>query len=264
MERQADQALARSHSVGTVARLAGVTIRTLHHYGEIGLLTPSGRTSAGYRQYSDADLDRLSRILFYRELGFSLDDIATMLDDPAIDRSEHLRRQHRLLNERLARLQAMVTAVEREMHAMKSGINLTSEEKLEIFGASYNPEWEDESEARWGGTEAWDQSRPRTASYRKDDWKRFRAEGDEMHRHLTAGYQSALAPDSEEAMDLAEAHRQWVSQSWDCTPAMHRNLVDMYIADERFMKTYEEMATGLTHWLRDAVHANADRIDNGE
>lgn len=261
MKRQVRTGLVKSYSVGKVARLAGVTIRTLHHYGEIGLLTPSDRTSAGYRQYSDADLDRLSRILFYRELGFSLDDIATMLDDPSVDRTEHLCRQHRLLNERLARLQAMVAAVEKEMEATMSSINLTPAEKLEIFGQSYNPEWETEAEEHWGGTEAWEQSQARAASFSKDDWKRFKTEGAELNRRLVAGYQSALAPESEEAMHLAEAHRQWVSQSWDCTPEMHRNLVDMYLADEGFMKTYEDMATGLTHWLRDAAYANAERAE---
>ena len=72
-------------NVGEVAALAGVTVRTLHHYDRIGLLSPSGRTSAGYRQYAPADLDRLHRVLLYRELGFSLEEVATLLDDPSAD-----------------------------------------------------------------------------------------------------------------------------------------------------------------------------------
>ncbi|HEV7930920.1 MAG TPA: MerR family transcriptional regulator, partial [Actinomadura sp.] len=68
-----------SHSVGRVAGYAGITVRTLHHYDEIGLLSPSARSHAGHRRYDDADLDRLQQILFYRELGFPLDEVAALL-----------------------------------------------------------------------------------------------------------------------------------------------------------------------------------------
>lgn len=113
-----------SYSVGQVAALAGVTVRTLHHYDEIGLL-PSGRSHAGHREYEDADLDRLQQILFYRELGFPLEEVAALLDDPDADPAEHLRRQHELLTGRIDRLQRMAAAVEHAMEARKMGIKLT-------------------------------------------------------------------------------------------------------------------------------------------
>ncbi len=247
------------YSVGKVAQLAGVTIRTLHHYGEIGLLVPSERSSAGYRLYSDGDLDRLSRILYYRELGFALDAIATLLDDASVDPVVHLRRQHELLAQRLGRVQAMVVAIEKELEAAMSGINLTSEEKLAIFGESYNEEWETEAKERWGDTEAWRQSQERTSRFTRDDWARYRADTDALHSRLAGGFQAGYAPESPEAMDLAEEHRQWVSRMWDCTPEMHRGLADMYLADPRFTKTYEDLAPGLAQWLHDAIYANAER-----
>src|SRR5262245_44379930 len=101
-----------SYPVGKVAELAGVTVRTLHHYDEIGLLSPGDRSPAGYRQYREADLERLQQVLYYRELGFSLEEIAAILDDPDAGPATHLRRQHRLLTERIDRLKAMVAAVE--------------------------------------------------------------------------------------------------------------------------------------------------------
>jgi DNA-binding transcriptional MerR regulator len=101
------------YSVGQVASLTGVTVRTLHHYDDIGLLSPRGRTRAGYRLYDGADVDRLMRVMAYRELGLSLDDIAAVLDDPGRDRRTVLREQHALLVRRLARLQRMVEAVGR-------------------------------------------------------------------------------------------------------------------------------------------------------
>ncbi len=250
------------YSVGAVARLAGVTIRTLHHYGEIGLLAPSARSPAGYRLYSDADLDRLGRILYYRELGFPLDAIATLLDDASIDPVAHLRRQHELLRQRLERVQAMVAAVEKELEASMTGITLTSEEKLAIFGENYDEGWESEADERWCGTDAWEQSRARTASFTKEDWIRYRAETDALHSRLAGGFGAGYAPDSPEAMALAEEHRRWVGLMWDCSPEMHRGLAEMYLADERFTKTYEDLAPGLTQWLHDAIFANAARHES--
>src|SRR5688572_7769781 len=100
------------YTVGRVAEFAGVTVRTLHHYDEIGLLSPSDRSRTGYRRYDDLDLQRLQQIMYYRELGFSLEEIATILDDPHADARAHLRRQHELLSERITKLQKMVYAIE--------------------------------------------------------------------------------------------------------------------------------------------------------
>src|SRR5436305_14174612 len=108
---------AMRYMVGEIARYAGVTVRTLHHYEAIGLLTPSGRTDSGYRVYDDVDVDRLQQILFYRALGFALDDIAAILDDPAADPVEHLHRQRLLLVGRVERLESLVAAIDRTMEA---------------------------------------------------------------------------------------------------------------------------------------------------
>ena len=165
-----------SYSVGQVAGLAGVTIRTLHHYDKIGLLSPSGRSAAGYRIYEEADLERLQQILFYRELEFALEEIATIVDDQHTDAVGHLRRQRGLLTERIERLRAMVAAIDHEMEAKTMGIQLTPEERLEVFGG-FNPEdYAEEAEQRWGGTEAYRQSQRRVATYTKEDWMRIKAE----------------------------------------------------------------------------------------
>ncbi|MCJ1678206.1 MerR family transcriptional regulator [Streptomyces sp. APSN-46.1] len=249
-----------SYSVGQVARFAGVTVRTLHHYDEIGLLSPSGRSHAGHRRYDDADLDRLQRILFYRELGFPLDEVAVLLNDPDADPKEHLRRQHALLSDRIARLQQMAKAVEHAMEAKRMGINLTPEEKFEVFG-DFDPEqYADEAEARWGDTDAYKESARRAASYGKDDWQRIQAEADDIHGRLTALMDSGAAPDSAPAMDLAEEHRGWMSRNhYECGYEMHTCLGEMYVADERFTAFYDAVRPGLAVFLRDAILANAAR-----
>lgn len=252
------------YTVGEVAHLAGVTVRTLHHYGEIGLLTPGERTGAGYRLYTDADLERLTRILYYRDLGFALDTIAGLLDaahDPEQDPQQHLRRQHTLLTERLVRVQAMVTAIEKELEAAMSGTELTAEEKLEIFGETYDPAYEAEAQQRWGDTDMWRQSQQRTRAFDKNDWQQVKADTDALNARLVAVFRSGAAPGSPAADAVVEEHRAAVNVFYDCDHTMQRHLADMYVADERFTTTYEDLSPGLTQWLHDAIHANADRVE---
>jgi len=143
------------YTVGRVADLSGVTIRTLHHYDEIGLLSPGGRSAAGYRIYEDSDIERLQRILFYRELGFALEEIATIVDDPRTGALGHLRCQRGMLARRIERLSAMVDAIDYEMEARTMDIRLTPEERLEVFGEFKPEDYAEEAEQRWGETEAY-------------------------------------------------------------------------------------------------------------
>jgi DNA-binding transcriptional MerR regulator len=247
-------------NVGEVAALAGVTVRTLHYYDRIGLLSPSGRTSSGYRQYGPADLDRLHQVLLYRELGFPLEEVAVLLDDPAADPAEHLRRQHRLLRDQLERTQAMVAAVEKEMEARAMGISLTPEERFEVFGEHDPAQYEAEVEERWGDTDAYAESKRKTAAYSKDDWVRIKADMEEIGNRWVAVMRSGAAPDSAEAMDVAEDNRQHISRNfYECSPEMHAGLGRMYVEDERFTATYEAMAPGLAQYVSTAVQANAAR-----
>jgi MerR family transcriptional regulator, thiopeptide resistance regulator len=249
-----------SYSVGQVADLAGVTIRTLHHYDEIGLISPSGRSAAGYRIYEEPDLERLQQILFYRELGFALEEIAAIVDDPHTDAVDHLRRQRGLLTEKIERLQKMVAAIDHEMEARDMGIKLTLEERMKVFG-DFNPEdHAEEAERRWGGTDAYRQSQRRVSSYTKEDWLKIKAEHDEVAASLVALFESGAAPDSEEAMAAAEAHRRHISRwYYDCSHEIHRGLGEMYVSDERFRANYDLLAPGLSEFMRDATRANAER-----
>ncbi|MFB7448229.1 MerR family DNA-binding transcriptional regulator [Streptomyces sp. NPDC056194] len=121
-------------TVGRVAELAGVSVRTLHHYDEIGLVQPSARTSAGYRAYAAGDVERLREVLAYRRLGFGLREIADLVDDPTTDAVAHLHRLRGLLLDQRDRAAAMVTAIDRELEARAMGIRTTPEEQLKLFG----------------------------------------------------------------------------------------------------------------------------------
>ena len=217
------------YTVGEVARLAHVSVRTLHHYDGIGLLTPSTRSAGGYRLYSESDLHRLRQVLFYRELEFGLEEIAEILADASAGTDDHLRRQHRLLRERRTRDQALLAAIEKEMEARKMGISLTPEEQFEIFGTDKLEEHTEEARQRWGDTDAWQQSQRRTAAYTKDDWIAIKAESDASIDGFASALRAGEPATGTVAMDLAEAHRQHISRwFYDCDYEMHRGLADIY------------------------------------
>ncbi len=121
--------------MGRVAELAGVSVRTLHHYDDIGLVRPSARTGAGYRAYSTDDVERLREVLAYRRLGFGLREIAELVGDPTADAVAHLRRLRGLLLERRDRVDAMVAAIDKELAARGKGLRVTPEQQLGMLGA---------------------------------------------------------------------------------------------------------------------------------
>ena len=248
-------------TVGELSRLSGVSVRTLHHYDEIGLVSPVTRSGGGYRLYDAEALARLRQVLFYRELGFALDDIASMLADPSLTTEAHLRKQHHLLRDQIARKHELLGALEKEMGARNMGIALTPEEQFEVFGTDkVGGEWAAEAEERWGDTDAYRESRGRTAAYTKQDWVELKAEADAGLREFAEAMASGVPADSEAAMAMAEAHRAYLTRwFYDCSVEMHRGLAKMYIADPRFTETFDVVAPGLAQYVHDAIVANADR-----
>jgi DNA-binding transcriptional MerR regulator len=248
--------------VGEVSRLTGVTVRTLHHYDQVGLLVPAGRSASGYRLYGKADLEKLRRILGYRELGFGLDEIAALLAEET-DLPAQLRRQRQLVEERIARLRRIAAALDRELEAHRMGISLTPEEQFEVFGTDYS-EHVAEAEQRWGNTEAFHESQRRTARYGKQDWLRIKAEQDEIEQAFARAMADGVPTGSGRAAELAERHRQHLS-TWfhDVPPEMHRGLAELYLADPRFAEHYDRIAAGLAAYLSAVIIANAERQGTG-
>ena len=246
-------------TVGQVADEFGVTVRTLHHYDEVGLVRPH-RTASGYRLYTEDDLERLRHVVVYRRLGFPLEEIGPLLDDPHTDVEAHLRRQRAAVVSRLDEMRDLVAALDRALEARMNGRALTPEEQRELFGDGFSEEYAREAEERWGDTDAWRQSRERTTRYSKDDWRRIAAEGEEVTARFAELKRAGAPADAVAAMDAAEAHRAHIDRwFYDLGHPMHRGLADMYVADPRFTKTYDDREPGLAQYVRDAIHANADR-----
>ncbi|OBF95899.1 transcriptional regulator [Mycobacterium sp. 852002-51152_SCH6134967] len=243
-------------TVGAVATLTGVSVRTLHHYDHIGLVVPSVRTEAGYRGYTDADIERLHVVLVYRSVDMPLEEIRALLDGDG-DVLDRLERQHRLLLDRADRLQHTIKAVEELMSSHRSGIQLTADEQVEIFGSAVFDEYAAESEERWGRTDAWKQSQQRTARMTKQDWIAFKADNDALLTSLAEAHRDDVVPGTERANELAAWHRENIERFYDCDHDMHVRLAEMYLADERFTRYYDDVEPGLAQFVYDIIVASS-------
>lgn len=249
---------ATTWTVGQVAQRFGVTVRTLRHYDEIGLLVPTHRTPAGYRCYTDDDLTRLQQIVVYRRLELPLEQIAEVLagGDSAV---EHLRRQRAAVMFRLDTLRDLVAAIDRALEKEMSNQQMSTDDLRNLFGDVFDDSYAEEARQRWGDSEVWAQSQQRTARFTRADWTDVKAESDAVNAAFASLSDAGVPPTAEAAMDAAEAHRASIERFYDCSYPMHRGLGDMYLADPRFTAMYEAVRPGLARYVRDAIHANADR-----
>lgn len=247
-------------TVSQVAGIAGVSVRALHHYDEIGLLRPSGRSSAGYRLYSDADLARLQQVLCFRALELPLEEIARIMTDPDYDVGAALRVQRQMLGEKAVRLQALVDAVDAAIARLESEEPMQESEMKKMFDGFDPAQYEAEAEQRWGDTDAYKESKRRAARYTKADWQEIKREGEAIFAALAAVMAAGKPPDDPEATAAAEAHRQHIERwFYPCPPAMHRGLGRLYVDDPRFTANIDRAAPGLAEFAAAAFAANAAR-----
>jgi MerR family transcriptional regulator, thiopeptide resistance regulator len=253
----------KSLSVSQLAKLSKVSVRTLHHYEEIGLFPAGGRTASGYRRYGQEDLERLQQILFFRELGFPLEEIRRIVTDPEFDVAAALVLQRQLLMEKITHLHQVVGAVDRALSTKRGDVMshpATPEEMFEVFGKDPVEREAEVAEVkeRWGPTEAYQESARRTAKYSKAQWQTIKEEADQINADLAAALGRGVPATAPEATAIAERHRQHTERwFYPCTPAMHGVVAQMYVEDPRFQATYEAIRPGLAAYARDAWQANA-------
>lgn len=250
-------------TVGEVAELTRVSIRTLHHYDDLGLLKPSERSEANYRLYTAGDLARLYRILTWRELGFPLGEIGRLLEADPAEEKRALELQAALLGEQLRQTERKLRAVTSLLQPTRLGEgawNVTKKELTEIFDGFDHSEYEAEVQERWGDTEAYRQSQARTGRYTKADWEQLKAETDALNARYLALMDAGVPADSPQAAEVAEAHRahfhKWF---YDCSPEMLRGVSNLWVQDPRFTKNIDKVRSGLAAYQHAAVQAWAGK-----
>jgi DNA-binding transcriptional MerR regulator len=241
--------------VKEVADLTGISVRTLHHYDEIGLLVPDQTTEAGYRVYSEDNLELLQQILFFRELGFPLKRIKEIITDPSFNRLEALELHRKLLLEKRSRLDTMLTTLDKTIQHSRGEIHMTNKEKFEGFDFSNNP-YEQEARERWGD-EAVDQSKGKLGGMSKQDQKAIGSAMGEIYQRLAALRHGT--PESDEAQAAIKEWYVFLNKIGTYSLEAFRGLGQMYVDDVRFTKNIDKFGEGLAVFMRDCMAVYADR-----
>lgn len=242
--------------VKEVAELTGVSVRTLHHYDEIGLLKPEEVTESGYRIYSAANLETLQQILFFRELGFSLGKIKEIITDPDYDRNEALALQRRMLVDRRGQLDRMIEVIDQTIRHYKGEIHMSDKEKFAGFDFTKGNPYEKEARQRWGD-EAVNRSNAQLGAMSKEEQEKLGQEMNAIYFKLADLRQ--LPPESEEAQAAIKLWWEYLNRMGSYSPEAFKNLGQMYVDDERFTKNIDKFGEGLALFMRDAMAVFADR-----
>ncbi|MGN1333753.1 MAG: MerR family transcriptional regulator [Anaerovoracaceae bacterium] len=239
--------------INEAAELAGVTVRTLHHYDKIGLLSPAKSEGNGYRDYGEEELLRLQQILFLKEMDFPLEEIKEMLDAPGLDRSRMMEAQHDLLLKKKQRLEKIIALLEAEMRG-GSKMSFKEFDMKEI--EECRKKYADEVHEKWGGTEAYKESEERTKNYDEGKWQKVSVEQSEIFAEFATLAAEEVKPDSSEAMALAAKWQKYISDNfYKCTDEILAGLAEMYIADERFKVNLDKAGDGTAEFMSESLEA---------
>lgn len=251
------------YTVSEVARLSGVSVRALHHYDEIGLLKPGHVGENGYRYYGQGELLRLQQILFHRELGFRLEAIGKILDDPGFDHAGALRTHRKVLLDQAQRYRQLVRTLDQTLAALEG--KTTMNDKATFRG--FSPEKQAQHEAwltdRFGdGVKAQiEGSKTRMHALSQDQFDELLAEMEVFEAEMVKAMGSGLPADSAAVAALTARHHAWIGRSWNRVPTAeaYRNLALIYQDNPDFRARYEGRAEGFTAYLVEAMRAYAER-----
>lgn len=251
------------YSVSEVARLSGVTVRTLHHYDDVALLKPACVGANGYRYYGQDELLRLQQILFYRELDFPLETIRQVLDARGFDRAAALRSHRERLRAETRRYRRLIATIDATLAALEGATQMDNKDLYRGFA----PEKQAEREAwlvdRYGGdmAERIEASKARMKTWSKADFEALKADGAAIEAAFAKALQDGLPAHSAAVGGLARRWAEWIGRAWGRPPEREAfiGLGRLYQEHPEFRARYEGMAPGLTDYLAEAMRAYAER-----
>lgn len=249
-----------SYSVQALATIAGTSVRTLHYYDEIGLLTPSRTLLNGYRHYEEPELLKLQQILFFRELDFSLADIKRILNSPHFDLSAALADHRKLIELKKKRLNGLLHTIDETIKKLKSENTMPDEELYDSFKDEEMKEYAAEARQKWGNTDAYKQSQAKISKMTKAQMQQLKDDGKKHMQNLAKVMD--LPIESPEVQALIKKSHDNTNFFYDCSYKMFRNLGQMYVNDPRFTTTYEKFRPGLAVFVRDAIVYYCDQHEN--
>jgi DNA-binding transcriptional MerR regulator len=254
------EASVREYTVGQLANVAGVSVRTLHYYDEIGLLHPSSRSDVGYRLYVFEDLLRLQQILIYRELELPLEDIGAILDDPGFDPVCALASHRSDIERRIKRLHCLLETIDKTVKNLEEKtMPLTDEELYEGLSKETADRYQKEARQRYDPALVAESER-RVRKMSKAQWQALKAEGETVTRAL------ADVMDDDPTGDVVQAliarHFKMIEQFYPVSPDVYRGLGQLYVENDEFRTYYERHRLGLAGFMRAAMTHYADQMEN--
>ena len=237
-----------TYSISQLAALAGVSVRTLHHYDAIGLLQPAGRSSGGYRLYNEQQVLQLQQILMFRELEYPLAQIQQIMQTPDYDLTHCLRQQQQLLAGRIAHLQRLQSMLDFTIQQQESSSMTTSSQLFNQFSQATLRE---EAVQRWGESEI-RHSEQQLAQLSAQQQQQLAQEGEQIARGLAQCLH--LPADAAEVQLWAVRQHQWLQNYGPCPLQRLVMLGDLYVSDARFQAYYDRFGAGTAVLLRDALH----------
>ncbi|WP_245602266.1 MerR family transcriptional regulator [Peribacillus kribbensis] len=248
-----------AYKVKEVSEMTGISVRTLHHYDEIGLLKPQWVNSAGHRTYSDENLTRLQQILFLKELEFPLAEVKDILDNPDFDRREALLAQKKMLLAKQNRLEQIIQTINLSIENLEGGNTMDSKDQFHGFDVSeiekYKDRYREEVRQKYGKKAG--ESEKRTAAYTPDDWKKIQESTDRIFYKLAGLMENG--PDDPEVQKTLDEYRSFISAHYyDCTVEIFSGLGDLYVEDARFTANIDKYRQGLSAFLQKAMHLYGD------
>jgi DNA-binding transcriptional MerR regulator len=250
-----------NYTVRQLARMAGISVRTLHYYDEVGLLAPSFIKENGYRYYAEKELLKLQQILFFRELEFSLEKIKQIIDAPNFDSISAMKDQRKLLKLKKIRIERLLQAIDETIASLKGGETMSNDDRYSAFNDPTYQKHKDEVEERWGNTDAYKQSKERVGKMSKTDLERVKAEGEEIARTTAELMKKGFSHDSPEVQKQINLFYKHLHNFYDPSYELFRGLGQMYVDDPRFTKVYEDRAKGFALFMRDAMGHFADEME---
>lgn len=252
------------YKIKQVAEMVGVSVRTLHHYDDIGLLKPKSITTAGYRLYNEQDFERLQQILFFKELNFTLQEIKEILDNPNFDRKKALNNHKKLLIEKKKRLEKIIESVDKTIESIEGGVYMNKKEMFQGFDEieidKMKNQYAKETKEKYGDSDAYKESIKKTSKYGKDDWNKINEMSNEIYRKVIDNMDKGI--DSKEVQDAVEEWRNHISSNfYNCTPEIFRGLAQLYVADKRFTKNIDKFKDGLAKFLSEAMEYYCDNLE---
>ena len=241
----------KEYTVQQLAKLAGVTVRTLHHYDHIGLLKPSSRNSARYRFYGETELLRLQQILFFKELDFNLEDIARIIDSPGFDPVDALEAHRKELQNRAERLDALLETIDKTIKRLKGEkIEMVDEELYGGLSKDQAEAYAEEAKRRWD-PKVVNESNAKVKKWPKKKWASVNKELDEILKQLSALIGTPVA--DPEVQALIARHHAHLNNFFEVKPNMYRGLGKLYVEDPRFHAYFEKYRAGLADYLAEGI-----------